>query len=125
MKPILAILTILTLLSCSHDDDTIGRPVITVNTPTDNQHFVKGETIHITGKVTDAYPLTEVGVHMTLPNSTNEFFHNHFSANNQQEFIIDASYTIVESITTNFILHIEAEDRSGGKTEKEISLRIN
>jgi hypothetical protein len=115
------------LLSCRHQVEVPpkGIAVITIVTPSDNQHFVQGDTIHITGRVTNTVAMTEVAVHMTDLSNNNEFFHNHFSAGYQKTFSFSSVYPVDNPIKTSFRVEVEEQDQNGGTSSKDITISIN
>jgi hypothetical protein len=125
MKSLLLLTAVVLFAGCKKE--TIAKPVtaIEILTPTANQHFVLGQTIHITGKITSSNALTEVAVHMTDLDTKIEFFHNHFSGGNQMEFQFDSSYPIPDNKKSTIKAEVEATDKDGNATSKEITITIN
>lgn len=101
------------------------KPQVTINTPTENQHFVKGDTIRITGTVTHSAPILEVAVHMTNIGTNSEFFHNHFSAGNGLQYNFSSVYGIADLIKATYKVEVEANDKDGNSTTKEITITVN
>jgi len=125
MKKIFLYTAILFVVACSKKTESKPEPVIVVNTPSENQHFVNGDTIRIKGNVTHTIELTEVAVHMTDITSKNEFFHNHFLVANKTSFDFDVKYPVSENIKTSFKLEVEATDKNGTAVTKEMTITIN
>lgn len=125
MKRLLVFTAIVLFIGCKKE--TVAKPttVIEIRTPTANQHFVMGQTIHITGKITSSNALTEVAVHMTDLATQIEFFHNHFSGGNQLEYQFDSSYPIPDNKKATIKAEVEATDKDGNATSKEITITIN
>lgn len=68
MKILIASLLLLGLLSCKKDAATAADntpPVITIATPSGGQVFTAGQTIAITGTITDDNYIAEVHVHVS------------------------------------------------------------
>ena len=124
MNRILIIASIFFVLGCKKET---AKPVpdIVINTPTNSQHFVMGDTIRITGTVTHSIALTEVAVHMTDLSTKNEFFHNHFSGGNQLVFNYSSKYGIPDNTKSSFKVEVEATDKDGNSATKEITILIN
>lgn len=112
-------------IGCKTDPIVKPLPRIEINTPSSNQHFVLGDTIHITGTITHTLPLTEVGVHMTDLSSKIEFFHNHYSGGNTTSFNFDVKYALPNNVKTSFELEVEATDKDLNTATEEIMLLIN
>jgi hypothetical protein len=126
MKKICIFACIALLWSCKKDDvPEKPIPVITVNTPAENQHYVKGDTIRVTGTITCTTELIEVAVHMTDLNTGLEFFHNHFSGVNTMSYNFSSKYGIPDLIKTSYKIEIEGNDKDGNSTTKEIMVTVN
>lgn len=100
-------------------------PDIVVNTPTENQHYVKGDTIRVTGIATYSTELTEVAVHMTNMTTNFEFFHNHFSNVNTKSYNFESKYGVPDLTKTTYKIEVEANDKDGNLATKEITVTIN
>lgn len=100
-------------------------PDIVVNTPTENQHYVKGDTIRVTGIVTYSAELTEVAVHMTNMTTNFEFFHNHFSNVNTKSYNFESKYGVPDLNKATYKIEVEANDKDGNLATKEITVTIN
>jgi hypothetical protein len=96
-----------------------------VNTPAENQHYVKGDTIRVTGTITCTTELIEVAVHMTDIPTNFEFFHNHFSGVNTTSYNFSSKYGIPDLIKTSYKIEIEGNDKDGNSTTKEIIVTVN
>ena len=125
MKKIFLFTAILFVVACSKQTTSKPEPIIVISTPSENQHFVNGDTIHIKGNVTHTIELTEVAVHMTDLTSKNEFFHNHFLVANKTSFEFDAKYPVSENNKTSFKVEVEATDKNGTAVTKEMTITIN
>lgn len=111
--------------ACSKEKAGKPLPVIAIATPSDNQHFVKGDTVRITGRVTHSVALVEVAVHITDLGTNNEFFHNHFGANNQLSYDYSSWYAVPDNSKASFKVEVEARDSSGTTSSKEIKITLN
>ncbi len=125
MKRIMAIAVVCLVIACKKQPSAVPEPLITFTSPTANQHFVKGDTIRITGTVTHDIELIEVAVHMTDKSTSAEFFHNHFSAGNKTYFEFNAVYGVVENIKTSFKVEVEVTDKNSHSGRKELDISIN
>ena len=124
MKRILIIVGIFFVLGCKKEPD-ITIPFIEINTPTSNKHFVKGDTIHISGSVTHDKTLTDVAVHIMNFSTRMEFFHKYFTPGNQPVFYYYASYPITDNAKSTFKLEVKATDKDGTTVSEEMLIRIN
>jgi hypothetical protein len=61
------IILIIFLTACSKKPDTGDKigPVITITSPSNNQHFTAGQTINTTASATDNDKVTELHIHVT------------------------------------------------------------
>ena len=113
------------VMACKKQPVAVPAPVITFTSPAINQHFVKGDTIRITGTVTHDIEMLEVAVHMTDRSTSSEFFHNHFSAGNKTYFEFNAVYGITENTKTTFKVEAEVTDKNSHTGRKELAISIN
>jgi hypothetical protein len=125
MKKLFLFASIVFVLSCKRDTVQKPEPAIVINTPTASQHFVMGDTIRITGTVTHTIELTEVAVHMTDLSNNSEFFHNHFSAGNKTFYYFDSKYGIPDNKKASYKVEVEATDKDGNSTTKELTISLN
>ena len=125
MKKIIVVAAACFVLACKKQASVIKEPLITFTSPAANQHYVKGDTIRITGSVTHEVALMEVAVHMTDKNTNAEFFHNHFSAGNKTYFEFNAVYAVVEATKTSFKVEVEVTDKDSHSSQKELDISIN
>lgn len=101
------------------------KPTISITMPVANQHYVTGDTIHITGLVSHHIGLEEIPVHMTDMTSNSEFFHNHYSPAGATSFNFDAKYFVSNTTHTSFKVEVEAVDVEGTTAEKEFLIMVN
>ncbi len=125
MNRILTIALLFFIIGCKKGEDVSPVPVIIINTPTSNQHFVVGDTIRISGTIAHSIEMTEAAVHMTDIATKDEFYHNHFSANNQLSLSYDFKYKIPTNTKSSFQVEVEAKDKNGTTTTKEIMITVN
>jgi hypothetical protein len=126
MKKIALLACIYMLGSCKKEEKPEPPiPVITINTPAENQHFVKGDTIRITGTITCTTEITEVAVHMTNTNTNFEFFHNHFSGVNTMSYNFSAKYGIPDFAKATYKVEVQGNDKDGNLGTKEIIVTVN
>jgi hypothetical protein len=126
MKRILLVACISLVLGCKKNEvPEKPVPVITVNTPAENQHYVKGDTIRITGTITCTTELIEVAVHMTNVTTNFEFFHDHHSGVNTTSYNFSSKYGIPDLIKATYKIEIEGNDKDGNSTTKEVLVTVN
>ncbi len=111
--------------SCKKNVSEVSLPEITVNTPFQNQHYIKGDTIRVTGTITYAKELIEVAVHMTNMTTNAEFLHNHFSGVNTMSYNFSSKYGIPDLIKATYKIEVEGNDKDGNFSTKEIMVTVN
>ena len=97
-------------------------PVVTITSPNNNQVFSAGETVNITGTLSDNQKLTEV--------------HVHISNNSTGTLLIDihrnpgaATYNLNESFLTqagiNYKIQVIAKDNSANENRSTVEITSN
>jgi len=112
------------LTSCSKNNSIKDNepPVITINTPVNNEVFNSGETVNIAGSITDGKKITEV--------------HVHISNNTTGSLLIDihrypaiTSYNLNESFQTtsgiNYKIQVIAKDNSANENRATVEISSN
>ena len=125
MNRLFLLIGICLLFSCSKKGVVPPSPNIVVNTPIENQHYVKGDTIRITGTVTHLSEILEVAVHMTNTSNNIEFFHNHFSTGNLMLYSFNSVYGIADNSKATYKVEVEANDIDGNTSTKALTITIN
>ncbi len=125
MKNIMMATMFIVLLGCKKSTDAPPLPTIVINTPTDNQHFVKGDTIRITGLVTHTITLDQVGVHMTDMATKIEFFHNHYATGSYNNYNFTSKFAVTDFTKSTYKVEVEAMDKDGNTNTKEITITTN
>ncbi|MFN8251889.1 MAG: DUF4625 domain-containing protein [Ferruginibacter sp.] len=126
MKRLLLLAGIYCLAGCKKNETAAAsKPQVIINTPSASQHFVKGDTIRITGTVTHTAAILEVAVHMTSLSTGNEFFHNHFSAGNLLQYNFSSVYGIPDLNKATYKVEVEATDKDGNTGTKELAITVN
>ncbi len=124
MKFILPFFSLILLQACSKNEKVSDNelPVVTITSPNNNQVFGVGETINITGTLSDNQKLTEV--------------HAHISNNSTGTLLIDihrnpgaATYSLNESFLTqagiNYKIQVIAKDNSANENRSTVEITIN
>lgn len=128
---ILTVALILGLISCKKVDEE--KPVISIETPANNQHFEPGNTIDLKGKITDNEALSQVKIDM---HSGDGHIHKSTKSIFDFEEIIDIEgkeYALslpinipVDADTGLYHLIIEVTDAEGNEAEFiELDLEIH
>jgi uncharacterized protein DUF4625 len=125
MKKSFLPLLLVFLAACSKRsgaDKDYDAPVITLNTPVNNQHFIPGQAISVTGTVSDNKYIKVIHVVITNFDTGVEYMHVHISpATSSASF--DQSLTTQAGI--NYQVEIIAEDPSANISSKKAEVSAN
>mgnify|MGYP003507227837 CR=1 FL=1 len=124
MKFPLPLLLVILLPACSKNEKVKDNelPVVTITSPNNNQVFSAGETVNITGTLSDNQKLTEV--------------HVHISNNSTGTLLIDIhrnpgapTYSLNESFLTqagiNYKIQVIAKDNSANENRSTVEITSN
>jgi len=124
MKSLVPLLLVIVLQACSKNEKLKDNelPVVTITSPNNNQVFSAGETVNITGTLSDNQKLTEV--------------HVHISNNSTGTLLIDihrnpgaATYSLNESFQTlagiNYKIQVIARDNSANENRSTVEITSN
>ena len=126
MKKIVLLACVALALGCKKNDTPeTPLPEIVINTPVLNQHYVKGDTIRVTGIATYINDLTEVAIHMTNMTTNFEFFHNHFSNVNTKSYNFESKYGIPDLTKATYKVEVEGNDKDGNLATEEVMISVN
>jgi len=119
------VLAAVVLLSCGKDDETqvdLELPVISLTSPANGQVFSGGQSVAITGSVTDNARLREV--HLEIINTTTGAFvaHDHFYPESTS-YNINRSFTVQAGIA--YMIKVEAEDGKRNISRTEVNISSN
>ncbi len=125
MNRILFFSSFLILSACKKDHgeatDT-EPPVIKMAAPTNNQSFAVGQTVSISGRITDDTKIGEV--HLEITNKTSGAFITH------EHFVPDsAGYSLARTFTIPstavYEIKVEADDTKGNTSQVQIAISAN
>lgn len=113
------------LAACSKDNgeppDNVA-PVVTLTTPANNQVFTAGQSITVTGQVTDNKFIKEIHVVITNLGSGVEYQHIHIQPG-ASSFNYSQSYTAQAGIF--YKIEVIADDASGNSSSKSVQVFCN
>lgn len=123
MKTILSfLLIILLLLGCSKDSatkkDTV-LPVIAITSPTNGQNFITGQTIQITGTITDDNFIAEVHIHVTNTNTGALLMDVHLYPNSNSTTF---NQPITATAGINYKIQVIAKDRAVNESRSSVEV---
>jgi hypothetical protein len=123
-KSFLPLLLVL-LAACSKRsgaDKDYEAPVITLTTPVDNQHFISGQAISVTGTVSDNKYIKVIHVVITNFDTGQEYMHVHISpTTNSASF----NQSLSAQAGINYQVEIIAEDPSANVSSKKVQISSN
>ena len=122
MKTILSFLLIILLLGCSKDlatkKDTV-LPVIAITSPTNGQNFITGQTIQITGTITDDNFIAEVHIHVTNTNTGALLMDVHLYPNSNSTTF---NQPITATAGINYKIQVIAKDRAVNESRSSVEV---
>ena len=122
MKQLLIAFALMGFIACSKNAGDTEKPVINLTSPTANQQFTAGQTINITGSVSDNDAIHELHVIVTNKVTSTELlhYHDHIDA---KTFNFNQSLVAAAGIT--YKIHVEANDHVGNTAIVEIEVNGN
>jgi hypothetical protein len=139
---ICASLIILTLASCSRggaviDDgsggggphvfnptDTNG-PVITITTPSNNQVFISGNTINVTGRITDDYGLYRGTIRIINDATGGEIKGQVYEIHGLRTFDYNISHTTSVTVPSDYTVVVSFEDHGLNVTTSYVKVKVD
>lgn len=122
MKCSLFLLFIVLFFACSKEsgqEKDYEAPVIILNSPTNNQVFTGGQTILITGSVTDNKYIKEIHIEITNLSNAIEYLHIHIHPDTNS-FTFNQAFTLQSGIV--YKIRVVADDASTNSTAKSIEI---
>jgi hypothetical protein len=125
MKFLLSFLSVMILSAACSKNSTVKDnelPVVTITSPNNNQVFSAGETVNITGTLSDNQKLTEVHVHISNNNSGTLLIDIHRNPGT-------ATYNLNESFQTEagikYKIQVIAKDNSANENRSTVEITSN
>jgi hypothetical protein len=124
MKFILSFFLLLLFIACSKSNDEKDNelPVVTISAPFNNQVFVAGSTVRITGSVSDNKIISEVHVHISNNTTGTLLTDIHRSP-------AASTYTLNESFQTQagiqYKIQVIAKDNSANENRATVEISCN
>ena len=125
MKKSVVLYLLLVLSACSKKPGTekdYDAPVLTLNTPTNNQVYTSGQNIMIAGEATDNKFINQIHIVITNLASGVEYLHVHIHPNTNS-FNFSQSYTAQAGIT--YKIEVIVDDPSANSSSKSIQVVSN
>ena len=126
MKRIFSFLTVLILaVACSKNtttDKDTELPVIIIISPLNNQNFTNGQTVTISGSITDNKIIAEVHIHITDVVTAIKYLDVHlFPTSGYTSF--SQNFTVSAGI--NYKIQVIATDRSVNQSTSSVQISCN
>jgi len=123
MKKLLLLYPFFILAACSKkaDKDT-DAPILTLNTPTNNQVYPSGQNIMISGSASDNRFINQIHVVITNPANGTEYLHVHIHPNSNS-FTFNQPYTPQAGV--NYKIEVIVDDPSSNSTTKSVQVSCN
>ena len=112
------------LAGCSKKQDTGDKiaPVITITSPSNNQHFTAGQTINTTASATDNDKVTELHIHV-INKTTGELLRDIHSYPDQQSGTVQDSFAAEAGII--YTIQIIAKDPAQNLATAKVEVSVN
>lgn len=122
MKRILipGFLFLLLAAGCKKGDNT--APTISITSPTDNQSFPAGTTVHVKATIADNVELHHVHLYVTNASTGAQLLHfeDHVDAGT---YNLDQTFVTLSGIT--YRIDVQADDHSGNTGEQVVTVTSN
>jgi hypothetical protein len=113
------------LFACSKrtsEDKDYDQPVITLNSPVNSQAFTPGQTINVTGSVSDNKYIKVIHVVITNFNTGTEYLHVHIEPSSKSASF---NQSLVALAGINYLVEVIAEDPSANIASKKAEVSCN
>lgn len=107
-----------------NDDDVIA-PVIVITTPTNGQIFSNGNTINVTGKVTDAGGLYRGSIRITNDADGAVVREQLYEIHGFLSFNLNVSHLTAITAATDYTVTIRFEDHGSNETSASVKVKVN
>jgi hypothetical protein len=137
---LVGITTALVLLACSrggsgaiddgggphiiNNNDSVA-PVVEIFTPTELQVFVSGNTISVTGKITDAGGLYRGTIKVVNDANGGVVKEQLYERHGFQAYNFNLSHEIFVTTASNFTVTVSFEDHGSNITSKSVKIKVN
>jgi hypothetical protein len=110
-------------VACSKGSDKDNdAPVLTLNTPVNNQVYTSGQSIMISGQAADNKFINQIHVVITNLSTGTEYLHVHIHPNSSS-FTFNQPYTPQAGIA--YKIEVIADDASTNSTTKSVQVSCN
>jgi uncharacterized lipoprotein YajG len=119
---VIALMALVTGCSKNSSKDDKQAPVVTISTPMSNQRFNAGQTVSITGTVTDNEKLAELHVHISnmITGALLVDIHRYPSASS---YTLNETFQVQAAIT--YRIQVIAKDNSANEGRASVEISTN
>lgn len=103
----------------------VTPPVIVINTPVDDQVFVSGSNISITGKLTDDYGLYRGSIRVTNDANGSLLKEQLYEIHGFLSYNFSLPYTAVVTTPSIYTVTISFEDHGSNIATKSVKVKVN
>jgi hypothetical protein len=104
--------------------DTIA-PVLTINTPTSNQIFQSGNTINVTGLITDDLGLFRGNIRITDDANGSVLKTQDYEIHYVLSYNYNISYVPSVTVPSNYTVTVYFQDHGYNTTTKSVKIKVN
>ena len=125
MKRTFLLYVLFLFISCSKNsgkDQDYDAPVLTLNTPLNNQVYTSGQNIMISGQATDNKFINQIHIVITNLVTGTEYLHVHIHPNSSS-FAFTQSYTAQAGIS--YKIDVIVDDASANSSAKSVQVSCN
>jgi hypothetical protein len=118
------IISLLLLGACSKSKSTndIEAPIIAITSPAPNQVFTGGQSVNITGSITDNNRVAELHIHISNNNTGALLFDIHRTPSSGT-YILNETFTTQSSV--NYKIQVIAKDAVANETITTLNITVN
>lgn len=136
LRLLYGVLGVFILVSCSKgggtpddnhiiDNNDVIAPVIEITTPTDGQVFTNGNSINVTGKVTDDGGLYRGSIRITNDANGALVKEQLYEIHGFQSFNFNISHTTAVTTVSDYTVTVRFEDHGTNVTAASVKVKVN
>ena len=106
------------------DSSDTTMPIVQINSPSDNQSFISGDTIKVEGKVTDN-GLYQGSIRITDDANGSLIKEQLYEIHGFQLYNFSLAYRAAVTVITNYTVTVQYEDHGLNKATKAVKVKVN
>ena len=107
-----------------NDKDTVA-PVLVINTPLADQQFTSGNTISITGRITDESGLYRGSVKLINDANGETLKQQAYEIHGVKDYSFSVSHTAVVTTVSNYTVVVSFEDHGLNNVNRSVKIKVN